>query len=48
MWQLMAEHGDLSTVLAHLRTYYDTDETTLRQDLAALIEKLRAEGLISV
>ncbi len=48
MWQLMAEHGEIVTVLAHLRAYYDTDEATLRQDLAALIEKLGAEGLISV
>lgn len=48
MWQLLAEHGEIATVLTHLRAYYDADEATLRRDLAALIEKLCAEGLLSV
>ena len=47
MWQLMAEHGDTATVLAHLRAHYDADDVTLRQGLTALIGRLRAEGLIS-
>jgi hypothetical protein len=48
MWQLLAEYGETATVLAHLRAHYDADEATLRRDLAALIEKLSAEGLISI
>ena len=47
MWQLLAEHGETATALAGLRAHYDVDEETLRRDLAALVEKLHAEGLIS-
>lgn len=48
MWQLLMEHGDTAAVLTQLCSYYAADEATLRQDLAALLTKLEAEGLVQV
>lgn len=48
IWQSLAEDGDTAMTLAQLRTQYDVDDVTLRQDFSGLIEKLRAKGLLAV
>ena len=48
MWQLLAEHGDVATVVEQLIEFYDVDEANLRHDLAHLIAELAEEGLITV
>jgi hypothetical protein len=45
-WQLLAEHGDVEKVVAGMLAEFDVDEATLRADLDALLEKLRAAGLV--
>jgi hypothetical protein len=48
MWQLLAEHGDVATVVEQLLAEYDVDEATLRQDLVDLIGKLSEAGLVTI
>jgi hypothetical protein len=48
MWQLLAEHGDVGTVVEQLLAEYDADKATLHRDLANLIAELAEEGLIAV
>ncbi len=48
MWQLLSEHGNVESVVAQLKNYYDADEATLRSDLMTLIKQLQADGLITV
>jgi len=50
MWQLLAEDGDVATVVTQLLTTYgaQVDEATLRDDLGALIARLTAAGLLRV
>jgi hypothetical protein len=47
IWQLLEAHQDVNTVIEHLLAIYDVDEAVLRQDLADLIAKLHADGLIT-
>ena len=46
MWQVLAEYRDVDRACQALLSEYDVDEGTLRRDLLALIEKLRAAGLL--
>jgi len=50
MWQLMAEHGDIETVVDRLLIDYagQTDAPTVRRDLGTLINKLTEAGLLTV
>jgi hypothetical protein len=45
-WQLVTELGDLDAVVAAMLVEFDVDEPTLRSDLAALLERLIAAGLV--
>jgi hypothetical protein len=45
MWQALAEYRDVDRACQALLREYDVDEVTLRRDLLALVEKLRAAGL---
>lgn len=46
IWQLLAEHGDVDKLVSAMLTEFDVDEATLRRDVAELLERLKAEGLI--
>jgi hypothetical protein len=50
MWQLLAEHSDVATVISHLLGEYagQVDEATLRRDLGELIAKLAEAGLLTI
>ena len=48
MWQLLAEHGDVETVVAQLLDEYNVEQATLRHDLADLIAGLVEANLITV
>ena len=48
MWQLLAEHGDVETVVAQLLDEYDVEQATLRHDLADLIAGLVEADLMTV
>ncbi len=48
MWQLLAEHGHVETVVQLLLAEYEVEEDRLRQDLANLIAKMADAGLIIV
>jgi Coenzyme PQQ synthesis protein D (PqqD) len=45
-WELLGEHDDLDAVVAALLEEFDVHEATLRADLEALVEELRADGLV--
>jgi len=45
IWQLLAEHQDVATVLERLLVEFDVDEAVLRRDLARLIHELVEAGL---
>lgn len=47
MWQLLAAHHETELVVEKLLGEYDADESTIRQDLAELIEKLTEVGLLT-
>ena len=47
MWELLAEHRSTEPVVQQLLREYDVEEQVLRADLATLIEKLKAAGLIA-
>ena len=46
MWKALAECHDVDRAYQALLSEYDVDEGTLRRDLLALVEKLRAAGLL--
>ena len=48
MWKLLSEQGDVETVCQQLLKKYSVDESTLRQDLANLVNELAAEGLLTI
>jgi hypothetical protein len=47
IWQLLVEHGDVDAVASAMLGEFDVDETTLRRDVAGLLDRLEAEGLIA-
>lgn len=48
MWQLIGEHGNLSSVVASLADEYAAEEPKLREDLLRLVEDLAKSGLVDV
>ena len=46
MWQLLVEYGDGEAVIRKMLAEYEVDETTLRQDFAALVAEMEQRGLI--
>jgi hypothetical protein len=48
IWALVAEHGHMETVCAHLMAMYEVDEETLRRDLQRFICGLVEAGLVTV
>ena len=48
MWQLLDSNGRVDAACARLLQEYEVDETTLKDDLADLINQLAEAGLISV
>ena len=48
MWQLLESNGQVEAACARLLQEYEVDETTLKQDLAELIDMLAEAGLILV
>ena len=46
IWALIQEHGDLDKVEQVMVGEYDADPHQIRRDIAALVEDLRAHGLI--
>lgn len=46
IWELLADDRPLHRVLSALRERFDAPEELIRHDLIALVERLRAEGLI--
>ena len=48
MWHLLESNGHVDTACARLLQEYTVDETTLKDDLAELIDKLAEAGLITV
>lgn len=48
IWQLLAEHGDVEHAVAQMLSEYNVDEASLRQDMAELISRMSAAGMVSV
>lgn len=48
MWQLLAEHGKVPTVIEHLLNEYAVDAATLRHDLDNFIAWLMERKLVEV
>jgi hypothetical protein len=48
MWQLLAETCDPEATVARLLTEYTVDESRLRKDLAAFIDKMVAAQLLVI
>jgi hypothetical protein len=48
MWQLLDSNSHVEAACSRLLQEYEVDETTLKDDLAELIDKLAEAGLISV
>jgi Coenzyme PQQ synthesis protein D (PqqD) len=46
IWQLLVEHGDMEALVSAMLNEFDVDEATLRRDVADLLDRLEAEGLI--
>jgi hypothetical protein len=46
IWELLLEHGEVEIVVERLKSVYDTDEATLRNDVQGLILKLKAARLL--
>ena len=46
IWSLIAEHGDLETVLAQLLDEFDVDADTLTRDVDALVAELITHKLV--
>jgi hypothetical protein len=47
IWQLLAEHGDIETVMTKMLAEYEVDEATLRADLQTLVKELLEAGLLT-
>lgn len=47
IWKLLSEDGSVETAVTNLLATYDIDETTLRRDMAVLIERWRSAGLVT-
>jgi hypothetical protein len=45
-WQLLAEHGDLETLVPRMLAEFEVEEAALRSDLSALVAELSAAGLL--
>jgi hypothetical protein len=45
IWTLLSEQGDLESVIVQMLNEFDTDETTLRRDITALVEVMTQAGL---
>lgn len=45
MWQLLVEYGDVEAVIRQMLDEYEVDESTLRQDFAALLSEMEGRGL---
>ena len=48
IWEALTDESDPSVIVERLLTIYDVDESTLRADLGALIDRLAAAGLVRV
>lgn len=48
MWALLAETGSTAAVRRRLLAEYEADEATLARDLDELVDRLAAEGLVTV
>ena len=48
VWELLGEEPDVSAVVARLLAIYDVGEAELRRDVAALLARLAAAGLVTV
>lgn len=48
MWALLAEHGSTDEARRRLLAEYEVDEATLGRDLDELVDRLAAEGLVTV
>lgn len=48
VWQILSEDENPAKVLQQLEAEYDVDPQTLRNDVAKLIEEMKAEDLVSV
>lgn len=48
MWQALDECDDVEAAYTRLRTVYQVDAETLRDDLAAFIQQLVDKGLLTV
>jgi len=46
IWQLLTEHEDVEQVVSSMLAEFDVDEATLRADLDALLDRLKASGLV--
>lgn len=46
MWQLLTAHGNCDAVVSQMLTEFDVDEAVLRSDLADLVARLSAAGLV--
>lgn len=48
MWALMAEHGQLATVLQMMLSEYAVPPERLEADLLTLVDKLASRGLVEL
>ncbi len=48
LWELFTELGAVEPVIAQMLTEYAVDEPRLRQDLATLLERMTAAGVVKM
>ena len=48
IWQLLQEKAHLEKILTTLLAEYDVEESELKADIKALLDKLSSEGLITM
>ena len=48
IWQLICKHGSFEAVLKHMTEIYETDESTLRQDIESLCKQLTDLRIIDI
>lgn len=48
MWEVMADHNDLSDVLAELVEAYDVESQVIENDLEVFVGLLAEQGLVSI